>query len=209
MRTWLLMALAAILLLFAADPCFAAHEGGGGGEKGMFDRALDLGIWTLLVFLILLFILSRYAWKPMLEGLTKREHDIAAAVEESKKAREEAAALRQQVADDRQRANDEARSLIDEARKAAEQLAVDRKVRADADIAQDRERLRREITVAKDQALKEMWSQAAQLATVVASKIVRRQLNPDDQRVLVDEALSEMNAAMDQRQRVNGTGTSA
>ncbi len=207
MRTCLLMALSAILLLFAADPCFAAH--GEGGERSMFEKALDLSIWTLFVFLILMFVLTKFAWKPMLQGLDKRERDIAAAVEEAKKAREDATALRQQIAADRQRANDEARQLVEDARKAAEQLAADRKTRADADIAQDRERLRREITVAKDQALKEMWSQSARLATVISSKAIRRQLNADDHRALVDEALNEMNAAMDQRQRVNGTGTSA
>src|SRR5438067_1343731 len=108
MRTWLLMALSAILLLFLADPCFAAH-GEGGGERSMFEKALDLSIWTLVVFLVLVFVLSKFAWKPMLEGLDKRERDIASAVEEAKKAKEEAAALHQQMVEIRQKANEEAR----------------------------------------------------------------------------------------------------
>ena len=65
-------------------------------EPSLFERALDLSIWTIAVFLILLFVLGRYAWKPMLQGLEQREHSIQSAMEEAKKAKEEAQALRNQ-----------------------------------------------------------------------------------------------------------------
>ena len=60
MRLWLLLGLSAIALLVGTAPCSAAE--GHGGERSMFESALDLGLWTLVVFLILLFIMSRFAW---------------------------------------------------------------------------------------------------------------------------------------------------
>jgi F-type H+-transporting ATPase subunit b len=209
MRTCLLMVLSAILLLFLAGPSFAAHAEGGGGDRNIFEGVLDLSIWTLVVFFGLLLVLGKFAWKPMLEGLDKRERDIASAVEEAKKAKDEAVALHQQMTEIRQKANDEARQLVEEARKSAEELAAKRKAQADEDIARDRDRLRREIAVARDQALKEIWGSTVQIGTTIASKIVRRQLNPDDQRGLLDEALGEMKQAVDQRRRADSMGASA
>lgn len=168
-------------------------------ERSMFEKALDLGIWTLVVFLLLLFILGKYAWTPMLEGLAKREITIAAAVEDAKKARDEAALLRNQIAGERQKAQDEIRAMFDQARKNAEQLSEERRAKDVAEIQLERERLQREINIAKEQALKEMWTQSAQLAFLISSKAIGRQLNESDHRSLVDEALGEMNQAYERQ----------
>jgi F-type H+-transporting ATPase subunit b len=210
MRSWLvLLLLSAVLVVLCPSAVLAVDESPPAEErKDMFSWALDLGVWTIVVFLGLLFILTRYAWKPMLEGLEQRERTIAAAVEDAKKAREEAAELRRQMAEERQRAHDEVRRLIEEARRDAERLAEERKAQADAAIEADRERLRREIAIARDQALKEIMTQAAQLATLISSKVIRRQLTVEDHRALVDEALADMNRAIEQRRKaLAGEGT--
>ena len=59
-------------------------------SPAIFKPALDLTIWTVVVFLLLLAVLYRFAWKPLLQGLSKRETDIHSAVEDARKAREEA-----------------------------------------------------------------------------------------------------------------------
>ncbi len=199
MRVWLLMVLAIFVLLFAADPCLASEESE--GPRSIFERTLDLGIWTVVVFLVLVFVLGKFAWKPMLEGLDKRERDIALAVEEAKKAKDEATELRRQIESQRQKAADEIRTMMEEARKNAEQLAEERRAREMAEIAAERERLRREIGVARDQALKEISTYAVNLATIISTMAVRRQLSEEDHRRLVDEALAEMNTAIDNRRR--------
>src|SRR2546423_14993535 len=99
MRVWLLMGFSVLTLFLAVEPCAAASESAGEGSRNMFERALDLGIWSLVVFAVLFVVLGKYAWGPMLEGLDKRERDIAAAVEEAKKARDEAADLKRQIAE--------------------------------------------------------------------------------------------------------------
>src|SRR5438552_4049412 len=101
----------------------AVTHGGDGGEhekSNVFKGFLDLGIWTIVVFLVLLFVLGKYAWKPMLQGLEQREHSIQSAMEEAKKAKEEALALRNQLAEEAAKAQDKVRQVIDQARRDAE-----------------------------------------------------------------------------------------
>src|SRR5207244_7753840 len=80
------VALSLLALNASAGMVLGAENGHGGG---IFEWALDLFIWTLIVFLLLLFILSKYAWKPMLEALRTREENIRLAAEEAKHARAE------------------------------------------------------------------------------------------------------------------------
>jgi F-type H+-transporting ATPase subunit b len=161
-------------------------------ETEVFGHALDLGLWTLVVFLVLAFVLGKYAWKPMMEGLDARERAIHQALAEAEKARAEANSLRLELQAEMDRAADKVRAILDEANRNAERTANEIVAKAHAQNQADRERLQREVEIARDQALQEIWSRAAELATLVSSKAIRRQLNPDDHRQLVDEALAEL-----------------
>jgi F-type H+-transporting ATPase subunit b len=171
-------------------------------KENVFYGWLDLSIWTIVVFLVLLFVLSKYAWKPMLQGLEQREHSIQSAMEEAKKAKEEAQALRTQLAEDAAKAQDKVREVIDQARRDAEKVSADLLAKAKTEIQGERDRFRRDVDTARDQAVKEIWGQAAQLATLISSKAIRRQLTPDDHRRLVDEAIAELDQTSKQRQTV-------
>jgi F-type H+-transporting ATPase subunit b len=164
-----------------------AEEGG-----GVFAGVLDLSLWTLVVFLVLVAVLTKYAWKPMIQGLDARERAIHEALAEAEKARTEAHFLRTELQAEMDRAADKVRALLEEAHRNAERTAHEIVAKAHAQNQADRERLQREMEIARDQALQEIWGQAAQLATLVSRKAIRRQLNPDDHRQLVDEALAEL-----------------
>jgi F-type H+-transporting ATPase subunit b len=181
-----------------------AHGGEGGdhAKSDVFKGFLDLGIWTIVVFLVLLFVLGKYAWKPMLQGLEQREHSIQSAMEEAKKAKEEAQALRSQLAEDAAKAQDNVRQVLDQARRDAEKVSADLLAKAKTEIQGERDRFRRDVDTARDQAVKEIWGQAAQLATLISSKAIRRQLTPEDHRRLVDEAIAELDQTSKQRQTV-------
>jgi F-type H+-transporting ATPase subunit b len=189
-----LAGLASLVLLLSGAASRATAAAEGGGPK-IFDAALDLGLWTLVVFLLLLFILKKFAWKPMLEGLTRREENIRAAIDESKAARQEAQRLRDTIQAERAKIAEEARKAADEAREMGRRMTEDMMTRARAEIQADRERLRREIETAKDQAIKQLWDQAAILATQVSSKVIGRELSADDHRRLIDEAIAELSSA--------------
>src|SRR5947209_1127013 len=92
------------------------------GENPIFPWALDLGIWTLAVFLLLVFVLGKFAWRPMLEGLNRREQSIRAAVDEAKLAREETRRVQAEFQAKMDEAFAQIPKLMDEARRNAEQL---------------------------------------------------------------------------------------
>lgn len=161
-------------------------------RQDIFGWALDLGIWTLAVFLVLLIILSKLAWKPMMQGLEHRERAIHSALFEAQQARDEAARLRGQLEEQLRKANEQARDLLDEARRAAERTTAEMTAEAHKKIQADHDRLQREMNLAYEQARRDLQTQAAQLATLVAGKVIRRQLNPDDHRQLIEEALTEL-----------------
>jgi F-type H+-transporting ATPase subunit b len=175
-----------------------------GAKEGIFDFRADLGIWTIIIFVLLLVVLGKYAWGPLLEGLHRRESNIHAALEEAQKARQEAAALQERLQAQMNEAAANAREIIEEARRDALRLAEEERAKTKAEIQTERDRLYRDLNVAKDQALQQMWEQSAQLATLIASKAIHRQISAEDQRSLVDEALQEMQGAVGERHAFTG-----
>jgi F-type H+-transporting ATPase subunit b len=181
---------ALLVVLALAAPAFADDE----PKPGVTEVRFDLTIWSMVIFGILFLVLRKFAWGPILEGLTKRERSIESAIDEANKARAEMA--KQQADFQRQlaEANLQIPRLMEEARRHAEQLKEEMRTQASADINNERQRLRREIDAAKDQALQEIWNQAANLATVISAQAIKRSLSPDDHRRLVDDALREIQA---------------
>jgi F-type H+-transporting ATPase subunit b len=174
----------------APAPQPAAHQAEEGGS--VFGWALDLAIWTIVVFLLLLWVLSKYAWKPMLEGLQRREQNIRAALDEAQLARDEAERVRGQLQTEMDHASEKVRDMLDAARQDSQRATDEMLGKARKDIQDERERLHREIDMARDQALQQIWTQTAQLATLVSAKAIRRELSLDDHRRLVNEAIAEL-----------------
>jgi F-type H+-transporting ATPase subunit b len=157
--------------------------------------AYDLGLWTLVVFGVFYFFLKKIAWQPILGGLKKREDSIRGALEEAQKARDEAQRMREQWQREVDQAHVKVAAILDEGRRNAKALTDEMIAKARSEIQAERDRLRREIENAKEQALQEIWNKAAEMATAVAAKAIKRQISIDDQRRLVDEALEELQQA--------------
>lgn len=198
MRMWPILALAVVLGLLAligvlymqstAAPHGAGKESGGGGY---LEDAI-LGVFTIVVFILLLIILRWKAWDPIIAGLHKREETLHGAHAEAQKLREDAAHLRVDWEKKMAEIQDQVRQIHEEARQRAERNAAEIASRARADIQSERVRMRHEIDAAKDQALSEIWRHTAELVTEVSSRAIRRQINGDDQRRLVEDALAEL-----------------
>ncbi len=171
-------------------------------QQNPFDPPrFDLMLWTIAVFVLLLLVLRKFAWKPMLSGLQKREETIRNALAEAQRAQEEAKRLRDQFQAEINRSHEKARDILDEARKDAQRTTDEMVAKARSEIQGERERVRREIETAKDQALQELWNQTAEVASLVSSKAIRRHLSIEDHRNLVDEALVEFHQAGQERRR--------
>ena len=149
-------------------------------------------LWSIIVFVVLLIVLSRTAWKPILSGLQQREKFINDSIASARREREEAERLLKQYTEQLEKARQEAAALVEEGKRDAD--AVRRRIEDEAKKAADEmiARANREIAVARDDAVKALYERTLELATGVAAKIVRRQLTPEDHRALLDESLSEM-----------------
>jgi F-type H+-transporting ATPase subunit b len=150
----------------------------------------DLAVWSFAVFLGLLGLLTAFAWKPIMQGLEKRERGIADTIAATNAAHEEA---RRQLASYERRlaeAADEVRGMLEEARRDSE--ATRQTIIAEARKAADEEqaRAKREIALAKDDALSQIAQKAGELAVDVAGKFLREKLGGDDQARLVRESIA-------------------
>ncbi len=173
----------------------AANENTIGVESGLFQGAVELSLWTILVFVILLAILHRYAWGPILSGLQQREESIARDKREAEHARREASDARAKIEAEMARVNAEISQMISKARQDAEATVAETLARGKADVQSERDRLHRELRMEHDQALQDVWSKSVQLATLISSKAIGKHLSDADHRALLDEALAEFRAA--------------
>lgn len=208
MRTLIYIAVALVAFTVAAQPALAAKDEhappeGGKTKVDVADKfglkRYDLGIYTLVVFLLLLVILGKFAWGPMMKGLDAREAGLRKQHDDAEASRAAAAQALAEVKSRLAKAHDEVRAMLDEARRDAQALKDQMKADAAADLQAERDRGRRDIETARDQALQDIYQQAVQLAAMMSTKAVKRELTAGDHARLLDEAL------VDLRQNLGGT----
>jgi F-type H+-transporting ATPase subunit b len=183
------------LFVVAAAPAPAPAAEGGGAAAELFAPRLDLTIWTLVVFGLLVLVLRKYAWGPILDGLKARELRLRGALDEAHQARDDAQKLRDDLQAEMDKVHDKMRALLDEARRDGQAVKDKMVAEARAEIQAEKDRARQEIQTDSSRARQELWSQAAQLATLVSAKVIGRSLTADDHRGLVDEAVAELQSA--------------
>lgn len=177
-----------------AGRAFGADEPAHGTEAGVNPFAGDVGnaIWTIVIFVLVLVVLGKFAWTPILGALQKREDYIRDALEKAKRDREEAEARLREYIQKVEAARAEATAIVQEGRRDAEVLKqrLEEKAHEEADAMMAR--AKREIQIASDTAVKNLYSLTANLATDVASRIIRKELTAADHERLVAEAIEEL-----------------
>ena len=161
----------------------------------IFSGGLGTAVFTIAVFIVLLVILGKWAWGPILTGLQKREEHIRDSIEDAQKARDEAdealAKYKAQLA----QAQQESKSIIEKGRDEALCLAEQFRQKAQQEAQLISTKAERDIASAKDQALKELYEQTTELATEMAASIIGKTLTPDDHRELLQESLNKLQNA--------------
>lgn len=184
-----------VTALAAVRPALAwAHERApeapaAGGGNPLFSIDLGLSIWTIVVFLVLLWVLRRFAWRPILGALEAREARIEEAIAEAVRTREEAEQLLQEHRRRLAEAREHAQEILAQARQAAEKLRRETEERARRESDEILERARREIEREKQRALDVLRREAVDLAMAAASRLLRRRLDAEADRALVVEYL--------------------
>jgi F-type H+-transporting ATPase subunit b len=185
-------ALVLLTTLAIAAPAAAAEtagEHGGGGENNLFAGDVGNAIWTVVIFGLVVFVLGKFAWGPLLRGLQAREEFIRESLEKARMERETAETRLREYEQKLATARAEATAIVEEGRRDAE--VVRHRIEATAKQEGEAmvERARREIQLATDTATKELFTLSARLATQMAAKVVGRELTPQDHERLIAEAI--------------------
>jgi F-type H+-transporting ATPase subunit b len=153
-----------------------------------------LYIWTIVTFLILLALLARFAWRPLLDALEKRQDAIRSSLDDARKAKEELSRLQAESARILAEARTEAANIISATRSDAARFADEMKQKARADAEAVVRNAQREIDTQTNRAIETIRREAIDLSVAVASKILRRNISAADNERLVDETIREMQA---------------
>lgn len=189
-------ALFALTFLATALPAIAQEHGEGGhAEPSLFAGDIGNVFWTVLIFGLVLFILSKFAWGPLLGSLQARESFIRESLEKAKREREEAEARLREYEERLAAARTEATAIVEEGRRDADVVKRQIEESARAEAEKMVERAKREIQLATDTATKELYTLSARLATQMAARVIGRELSPQDHERLISEGIQGIGGA--------------
>jgi len=194
--------LATVTVALLASSAFGQEHGAAGaaehqasaGLPPKINEALITAIVQLVVFVALLAVLTKTAWGPISKGLAAREKQIRDDIDTAARARAEAesalANYKQQIAG----ADAQVREKLAAAQRDAEAIGARMKMDAQNEIEESKARAQREIEESKNAALVEVRQQAATISTMIAGRILKREINENDQADLVRSSLDELQA---------------
>lgn len=161
-------------------------------EKLINDFSFGLFFWQILIFVLLVWLLNKFAWKPILNAVNEREEGIKKALEEADKARQEMAELNASNEKILKEARAEREKMLKDAREIKESLISEAKdeakLQADKIITQAKTTIENE----KQAAIVELKKQVAELSVGIAEKVIKEELsNKDKQIKLIDKMLDE------------------
>ena len=191
-----ILAAALVAALAAAPAAIAAVAPIESPEAANNVFAGDVGnaLWTVVIFVLVLVVLGKFAWGPLLAGLQAREAYIREALETARRDRQEAESRLREYEEKLAASRTEATAIIDEGRRDAE--AVKRKIEEHArqESAKMIERARREIDAAAAEATRQLYALSAHLATELAARIIGRELDAKDHERLIEESIADISA---------------
>ena len=163
-------------------------------ESSNFLVSPDVGlmIWTLIAFLVALFVLRKWAWPAISEALDKRQRAIEESIETAERARAESAELLDEYRSRLREARAQAEEIIARARKAGEVHERETVEEARAKREELLEQTRRDIEAETRRAIQDIRNEVADLTILATEKVTRKILTEEDQRTLVEEALREL-----------------
>ena len=155
---------------------------------------LDPGlfIWTVLTFLLLLTILGKFAWKPLLSMLDERQRSIEDSLLSAEKARKELEGINQESEAILSKAKTEAQGIVTDAKSAAEKLKEDIMAKANDEADGQLEKAKIQIGVEKDKALLEIRKEVVDLSINVAEIIIKKNISKDDNAAIIDESIEKL-----------------
>lgn len=170
----------------------AATEGGEEGGSFLVTPGIGLMIWTLVAFVITMWVLSKFAFPRISQALEERAERVNKNIDESERLRAEADELLAEYRERLKEAREQADDIVARARKASEaakaEATADGKAKHDELVAA----ARKDIEAETRRSLEQIRKQVADLTVLATEKVARKALSPEDQKRLVEEALGEV-----------------
>ena len=161
-------------------------------SPGVFALSASVSFWTIIIFLLLLFVLARFAFPPILGYAAAREKRIQDTLDEARLNREQAEKLLEQQREELAKARTDAQQLIAEGRQAAERVRAEVLAKARTEHEALLERARSDIETERVRAIESVREEAVDLALAAASKLIEQRLDQQTDRRMVEDFLSRV-----------------
>lgn len=164
-----------------------------GDKNPLIAVTPGLYIWTIITFLLLFYVLAKFAWKPLLSMLEQRENLIKDSLENAEKAREELDKLNVESEAIISKARSEAQSILSEGKAAADKIKEDTITKAKDEASKIREDAQHQIQVEKDKAISDIRKEVVDISISVAEKLINKNISEQDNNTLIEESLKKIN----------------
>ena len=170
----------------------AIFAGDRGGKNLLTQVTPGLYIWTIITFLLLFYVLAKFAWKPLLKMLEERENLIKSSLDDAEKARQELEKINSESEVIISQARSEAQSILSDGKAAAEKIKDDTIAKAKDEASKIREDAKHQIQVEKDKAITDIKKEVVDLSISVAEKLINKNISEQDNSSLIEESLKKI-----------------
>ena len=170
----------------------AIYAGDSGGKNLLTQVTPGLYIWTIITFLLLFYVLAKFAWKPLLKMLEERENLIKSSLDDAEKARQELEKINSESEVIISQARSEAQSILSDGKAAAEKIKDDTIAKAKDEASKIREDAKHQIQVEKDKAITDIKKEVVDLSISVAEKLINKNISEQDNSSLIEESLKKI-----------------
>jgi len=158
----------------------------------MLNPNPGLVIWTIITFILLLIVLKKFAWKPLIEALQKREETVRSSIERAEQAQREAEKLLEENRKRLAQAEQEGHRILNESRALADKLKEEMIEKANQQARRMIDMAKQEIDRDKEAAILQLRDEVADLAIKAAGKIIDETLDESKHRKLIDSYLKNL-----------------
>jgi len=152
-------------------------------------------VWTLVIFVIVVIVLGKFAWGPVLSLLQQREEFIHRSLSDAKRDRDEAEARLKEYAAKLQSAQREAVAILEEARRDSERLREELRGRAKTEAETLIKNAERQVQLETSRALQQIRQEAVDLSVSIASRLLQRNISKEDNEKLISDALKQIESS--------------
>jgi len=152
-----------------------------------------LYIWSIIIFLVLLFLLMKFAWKPLLAMLEKREDNIRKSLLDAEKARDELTNVKEDTKKLLDKARTESQAIVAAGKKNAERMKDEIIDKAQSKSDSLLVEAKKQIEIEKDRAIADVKAEVVNLSMEVAEKLIKKNLSKEDNLKLINESLNNIN----------------